>query len=192
MINKIAILLIIIGYASCKPSSKEFSELEVAKEYYSLLDHSDAEGMTKLIGDSIVIRETEDEYQEVFSREGYSTWVKWDEVFEPSYKVLEIKHVDKVVKAKVSKIDKRLTFLHEEPMVWEEVVAFKDGMIVKVERINYEVFNVPRFLANRQKLVSWIEESHPELTGFLYDQTAKGGLNYLKAMRLYDDNFNAK
>jgi len=109
-----------------------------------------------------------------------------DSIFDPSYEILEINQVDKTVKAKVSKIDSRISFLHEEPMVWNEIIQFDNGKIIKIERVKYLVFDVSKFLKNRDSLVSWTEESHPELTGFLYDQSEKGGLMYLKAIELFE------
>jgi hypothetical protein len=47
------------------------------------------------------------------------------------------------------------------------------------------LFNVEKFVKNRDELVNWISENHPELNGFLNDQTKSGGLYYLKAIQLY-------
>ena len=41
------------------------------------------------------------------------------------------------------------------------------------------------FVKNRDGLVNWIDENHPELNGFIHDQTENGGLKYLKAIELY-------
>lgn len=190
-INPIILSLLLIGLMSCKTSEKEKvkekSKLEIAKQYYKALDNSDRLEMLTLLADSIVIRENADNYEERFSQNGYAVWLKWDSVFEPTYKILEIEEENAVVTAKISKIDKRLFFLTEEPMVWNEIVRFDNNRIVKVERIEYEVFNVEKFLKNRDELVSWIDKNHPELSGFLYDQTKAGGMKYLKAIKLYNN-----
>lgn len=189
--NKIIILslLLTIGFASCKNSekekNKETSKLEIAKQYYKALDQSDGSGMRILLGDSIVIRENADNYEERFSQKGYMVWLEWDSVFDPTYEILQIEQEGEIVKAKISKIDKRILFLHEEPMVWNEIVRFDNNKIIKVERIEYEVFNVEKFLKNRDGLVSWIDENHPELSGFLFPQTKSTGIKYLKAIELY-------
>tara|TARA_R110002050_G_scaffold109796_3_gene221140 strand:- start:11874 stop:12458 length:585 start_codon:yes stop_codon:yes gene_type:complete len=189
--NKIIVLLLFltIGFISCKTSEKvkhkETSKLEIAKQYYKALDNSDGSRMLTLLGDSIVIRENADNYEERFSQKGYTVWLAWDSVFEPTYKILEIEQENEVVKAKISKIDKRLFFLTEEPMVWNEIIRFENNKIIKVEKIEYEVFNVTKFLKNREELVNWIDENHSQLSGFLYPQTKSKGMNYLKAIELY-------
>ncbi len=183
-------LLLTIGFISCKTSEKqnvkETSRLEIAKQYYKALDNSDSSEMLALLSDSIVIRENADNYEERFSQNGYTVWLEWDSVFEPTYKILEIEEENEVVKAKISKIDKRISFLTEEPMIWNEIVRFDKNKIVKVERIEYEVFNVEKFLENRDGLVSWIDKYHSELSGFLYPQTKPVGMSYLKAIELYN------
>ena len=141
--------------------------------------------MVTLLRDSIVIRESEDDYEENFSEKGYIEWLNWDSVFDPTYKILEIEKENETVKAKISKMDKRIFFLHEEPMVWNEIIRFDNNKIISVERIQYEVFNVAKFLKNRDGLVSWIDENHPELNGFLNAQTKSVGMKYLKAIELY-------
>ncbi len=181
-----------IGFITCKNSENEkgikTSKLEIAKNYYKALDNSNSTEMLTLIGDSIVIRENNDDYQERFSRNGYTVWLKWDSVFEPTYKILEIEEKNEVVNARISKVDKRIIFLTEEPMVWKEIIRFDKNKIVKVERIEYEVFNVPKFVRNRDTLVSWVDRYHPELSGFLYPQTKSVGMKYLKAIELYNKN----
>jgi hypothetical protein len=178
-------LLIIIGFISCKSSEKEIDTLEIAKKYYKALDQSDHSEMAHLLTDSLVTKETEYEYEQTFSRNEYSEWLKWDAVFEPTYEILEIEQENGVVKASVSKMDKRIAFLHKEPIVTHQVIRFDKDKIISVETTEYVDFNDSTFVKNRDKLVSWIDENHPELTGFIYDQTEYGGKQYLKAIKLY-------
>lgn len=185
--NKISAisLFMIIGFLSCKTSEKGIDKLEIAKQYYKALENADSSEMAVLVSDSIVIRESEADYQEEFSQKEYVEWLKWDSVFDPTYTILEIDQENGIVKAKISKMDKRIFFLHEEPIVWNEIIRFDNYKINSVERIKYEVFNVSKFIENRDGLVSWIKEYQPELDGFLNDQTKSGGMKYLKAIELY-------
>ena len=176
-----------IGFISCKTSEKEIEKLEIAKKYYKFLDSSDVSRMATLLGDSIVIRESEDDYEENFSQKAYIEWLEWDSVFDPTYKILEIEQDDETIKAKISKIDKRIAFLHEEPMVWNDIIRFNNNKIISVERIQYDVFNVEKFLKNRDGLLSWINENHPRLNGFLNAQTKSVGMKYLQAIELYQN-----
>tara|TARA_R110000868_G_scaffold220806_1_gene472219 strand:- start:1896 stop:2198 length:303 start_codon:yes stop_codon:yes gene_type:complete len=92
---------------------------------------------------------------------------------------------DEIVKAKISKIDKRLSFLHHEPIVTNQVIRFDKDKIISIETTEYVIFNDSTFVKNRDGLVNWIDENHPELNGFIHDQTENGGLKYLKAIELY-------
>lgn len=183
-------LLIIVGLASCKNSKTTISKLEIAKTYYNILDNSNTSEITTLMSDSVVVRESEDNYEERFSKNGYAEWLQWDSVFKPTYKILKIEQEGETVKTKISKIDKRLLFLHEEPIVWDEILHFQNNKINRIERIKYNVFNVNTFLRNREKLINWIDKNHPELNGFLDEQTKLVGQKYLKAIQLYSSENN--
>ena len=185
--NKIVVLLflIAIGFISCKNSEKEIGKLEIAKQYYKALDNSDSAVMNILLTDSLLTKETDYDYEQTFSKKEYiKEWLKWDSVFNPTYKVLEIEQENETVKAKISKVDKRILLLHEEPTVWNEVIRFDSDKIISIERKNV-IFNDKTWERNRTKLLSWIDENHPELNGFLNGQTESVGLQYLKAIELY-------
>lgn len=183
-------LLIIVGLASCKNSETTISKLEIAKTYYNILDNSNTSEITTLMSDSVVVRESEDNYEERFSKNGYAEWLQWDSVFKPTYKILKIEQEGETVKTKISKIDKRLLFLHEEPIVWDEILHFQNNKINRIERIKYNVFNVNTFLRNREKLINWIDKNQTELNGFLDEQTKLVGQKYLKAIQLYSSENN--
>ncbi|WP_394751272.1 hypothetical protein [Spongiimicrobium salis] len=187
--NRIGILLcfLILGCMSCKNTKKEIDKLELAKRYYEALDTSDRMEMAKLLTDSLLTRETEYDYEQTFSQEEYLEWLKWDSVFGPAYEILDIGEEKGFVKASVSKVDKRILFLHEEPIVTRQHIHFKEDKIITVETTKYEVFKDSIFVKNRTEFLQWINENHPELNGVIYDQTKAGGLKYLKAMQLFED-----
>ena len=173
-----------IGFICCNSSHTEIDNLEIARQYYAVLDHSDDSKIESLLSDSIVILEIDYDYQEVFSKKGYVQWLQWDAIFDPTYEVLEIEQSNGMVKARISKTDKRISFLHQKPTVTEEVIHFDHGKIIRVERTNI-VFDEDTFVRNREALLTWIDQNHPELNGFIYDQSETGGMNYLKAIELY-------
>lgn len=176
-----------LAFFSCKTApKKETDKIGIARQYYQALDRSDGPAMEKLLADSLFTQEGD--YRQTFSRAAYREWVKWDAVFEPRYEILQIAQESEGVVAKISKGDKRIFFLHKAPIVTQQVIRFDGNKISGVETIDYIGFNESTFLDNRGKLLRWIEEHHPELNGFLYDQTESGGMNYLKAIELYQDN----
>jgi len=187
--NRITILLVLItiGIISCKNSEKEFDQLEIAKKYYKVLDKSNVSGIETLLTDSLLTKETEYNYEQTFSKKEYVEWLQWDSVFKPTYKILEIGQKNGIVKAKISKTDKRISFLHKEPIVTEQVIRFDMDKISSIETTKYVVFNDSVFVKNRGRLSNWIDKNHPELNGFIHDQTKSGGMKYLKAIELYEN-----
>ncbi|WP_407264571.1 hypothetical protein [Tenacibaculum maritimum] len=187
--NKITVLLLLItiGIISCKNSEKEFDKLEIAKKYYKVLDKSNVSGIETLLTDSLLTKETEYDYEQTFSKKEYVEWLKWDSVFKPTYKILKIGQENGTVKAKISKTDKRISFLHKEPIVTEQVIRFDKDKISSIETTKYVIFNNSVFVKNRDGLLNWIDKNHPELNGFIHNQTKSGGMKYLKAIELYEN-----
>ncbi len=175
---------LIIGFTSCKTSEKKIDKLEIAKQYYKALDNSDGATMKILLADSLHTKETDYDYEQTLSHKEYIEWLKWDSIFDPEYKILEIEQENEIVNAKISKVDKRIRFLHEEPIVWSAVIRFNADKIISIERKN-AVFKDKTWERNRTKLLNWVDENHPELNGFLNEKTASAGMKYLKAIELY-------
>jgi len=182
--NKLTVflLLITIGITSCKNSEKELDKLEIAKKYYVSINNSNPSETTELITESFTT--IDDGFEQKYNGNEYAEWVKWDSVFQPTYEILEIGQENGTVKAKISKIDKRISFLHHEPIITDEIIQFEGNKIKEINRTSAS-FNVDKFVKNRDELVNWITKNHPELNGFLNDQTKSGGMNYLKAIELY-------
>ena len=65
------------------------------------------------------------------------------------------------------------------------LLSFEKDKIYEVEIIEYLYFDDETWVARRQALIEWVAANHPELDGFIYDQTKAGALNYLKAIELY-------
>lgn len=184
--NKIIILLLLLtlGFTSCKNSEKGIDKIEIAKQYYKALDNSDHSALASLLTDSLLTKETEYDYEQTFSLNEYVEWMKWDSVFDPQYKILEIEEKNGVIKARISKEDHRISFLHEEPIVTSEIIRFDKNKIKTIERTNV-LFNDSVFVKNRTEFLNWIDQNYPEWNGFIYDQTKNGGMKYLKAIERY-------
>ncbi len=179
------VLIIPIGFTSCKTAEKEIDRLDIAKEYYSVLASSDVSKIKGLVTDSLLTKETEYNYEQTFSLEDYVAWLQWDAVFEPTYEILQIAEEGETVKVTVSKIDQRIAFLHQKPIVTHQVLRFKKTKITSIETTKYVIFDDATFVKNRDSLVNWVAKEHPHLNGFIHDQTKEGGRKYLKAMALY-------
>ena len=139
--NKILILLLLIELISCKNSEKEIDKLEIAKRYYAILDKSNVSEIATLLTDSLLTKETEYDYEQTFSKKEYVEWLEWDSIFEPTYKILEIEQENGTVKAKISKTDKRISFLHNEPIVTTQIIHFDNDKITSIETTKYVIFN---------------------------------------------------
>ena len=184
--NKILVVMcIVIGFISCKNDKQGLDKLQIAKQYYKILSNSDDSKIASLINDSLLTRETEYNYEQTFSLEQYKEWLKWDAKFGPKYEIIDIVVEGDVVKAQISKIDKRILFLHEEPIVSNQIIRFDKDKITSIETTQYVVFNDSLFVKNRSDLLNWMDENQPNLKGFIYDQTEEGAINYLKALELY-------
>ncbi len=175
-------MLFIFGCTSCKNSEKEKNKLEIAKQYYKVLDNSDYSEITVWFGDSLITKEGG--YVQSYSQREYLEFLKWDSVFDPSYEILEIEAEDEIVKAKISKVDKRILFLHETPFITNQIIRFREGKLSIVE-IDYENFDEKTWEKNKTELLSWIDKNHPELNGFINDQTQIGANKFLKAIALF-------
>ncbi|MDH7447806.1 hypothetical protein [Aquimarina sp. 2201CG14-23] len=145
--------------------------------------------MKALLADSLVTSIPKYGYEVRYSKNDYlENWLKWDSVFEPTYKVLEMELENGIVKAKVSKTDKRIRFLMGKPFLTYEILKFKNNKIMSVKE-EYLNFDELAWEKNKNGLLIWIEENHPELNlnRFIYDQTESGGQKFLKAIELYEN-----
>ncbi|NKI33029.1 hypothetical protein [Croceivirga thetidis] len=179
--------LVLVSFASsCKQEAK-IDRIKIAEEYYKMLDTSDDVGLVPLLADSILTKETEYNYEYTYAMKDYVQWLKWDAAFEPTYEVIEMVEENDEVKVRVSKIDKRIEFLHKEPIITNQILRFKNDKISSIETIKYVNFNDSLFVKNRDELVNWIDQYHPELNGFINDQTEVGGQKYLRAMDYFEN-----
>ncbi|MEZ4841262.1 MAG: hypothetical protein R2821_07060 [Flavobacteriaceae bacterium] len=54
----------------------------------------------------------------------------------------------------------------------DQVIHFdKDKITSGIETTKYVIFNDSVFVKNRDGLLDWIDKNHPELNGFIHDQT---------------------
>ncbi|WP_299219465.1 hypothetical protein [uncultured Aquimarina sp.] len=164
--------------------SRKNHNTQLVQNYYNQLNQSNYLELSKLIGDSITI--SEGDYNMNYSKDDYYKHFQWDSVFSPKYELLEVKEIDKKVVIRVSKICTRIKFLNEKTIISKEVIEIKNQKISKIKNIemdsDFKLWN-----SKKSEMVTWIKKNHPELDGFMYDQTKTGAQNYLKAMALFKE-----
>ncbi|MBQ4803291.1 hypothetical protein J8L88_10565 [Aquimarina sp. MMG015] len=155
---------------------------QLVKDYYNQLNQSNYSELSEFIGDSITI--SEGDYNMNYSTNDYYQFFQWDSVFNPKYEILAIKEIDNKVEISISKTCTRIEFLNQKPLISTEIIEIKNQKISKIKNIemdsDFKLWNI-----KRGQMVTWIKKNHPELDGFIYDQTKIGAQNYLKAIDLY-------
>ena len=189
--NRILIisLILLVGLVSCKNSEKTIDKLQIAENYFVALDESNSAKMQDLLADSLITTIPKYEYEVRYSKNDYlRNWLKWDSIFEPTYKVLEMNVENGTVKAKVSKSDKRIIFFMGKPFITNEILRFKGDKIIELET-EYINFDEETWGKNRTELLNWTKENHPELNLDLNInmQTESGGKKFLKAIERYEN-----
>ncbi len=177
-------LLLAIGFISCKNSKKEINRVDIVKQYFNSLNSSDLSRISNQFSDSL--KTIEGKHKNIYFNNDYLEILKWDSVFQPRYKILEIKeYKNGNVEAKISKMDRRITFLHEKSFLTNQIFSFQKDKITSIET-DYLNFDYTTWGENKNALLDWIEKNHPELNGFVNDMTKNGGVKFLKAIELYN------
>ncbi|AXT57772.1 hypothetical protein D1815_19175 [Aquimarina sp. AD1] len=160
---------------------------QLVKDYYNQLNQSNYSELSEFIGDSITI--SEGDYNMNYSTNDYYQFFQWDSVFNPKYEILAIKEIDNKVEISICKTCTRIEFLNQKPLISTEIIEIKNQKISKIKNIemdsDFKLWNI-----KRGQMVTWIKKNHPELDGFIYDQTKIGAQNYLKAITLYKKSNN--
>lgn len=182
--KKIAVLICCVMMAiSCKQGNKGIDKVQIAEKYISALNASDYNQVVGLFLDSI--RFNEMDYKRTLTKENYHTLFQWDSIFSPKYRILDVREDGNNLHLKVSKECDRILFLHENAFVTHEIMKIKDGAIHSIDIVEYVDFNDSLWTAKRENLVSWIQSHHPELNGFIHDQTKEGAIKFRKAIDFY-------
>lgn len=160
-----------------------FSPEDAVTQYYNGFASSDYNEVKSVINDSITI--VAGDYVMPFSRESYYEQFKWDSIFQPKYKIVALENQNDHVIATITLSTLKHKFLKNDPMTCSYKFSFKEGAISRVQELNCPDADWKTWAQRRDSLVSWINQNHPELNGFINDLTMKGAQNYLKAIDLY-------
>jgi hypothetical protein len=174
-------------HVGCNSQPEESTPEEIAIEYINALNASDFEKINSNISDSILT--VEGDFIVTNSRENYYVHFQWDSVFVPNYKVIETEKItENSLEITLSKECKRIHYLHDTATVYKVLMEFEDHQITKITTTDYLHFDFTKWQSRRDTLVAWIDQNHPELNGFVFDQSALGAKNYLKAIELYRED----
>ncbi|MCR9226494.1 MAG: hypothetical protein NXH90_03605 [Flavobacteriaceae bacterium] len=189
-LTNIIIPLLFFGILwGCGPAPKKEDKKALVREYYQAMSDSDYAKVVGFFQDSI--RFNEMDYNRTFSKSAYRDLFEWDSVFHPTYRVLEIEEKGDELHVSVSKKCERINFLHEGAFYTNEIFKIKEGAIQQIDVVEYVDFKDSLWAAKRENLMSWIAEHHPELDGFIYDQTKEGAIKFKKAIDFFKNRRDA-
>ncbi|MDF1698359.1 MAG: hypothetical protein P1U56_21090 [Saprospiraceae bacterium] len=177
---------LLIPFVSCKKKAPSFKKTVIAQVYYEGRNHNAIKEVCALIKNKISIDEQGVLHN--YTTKEYENHLRWESVFNPVFKMLDIKQEGKVVKATISTRDMRTKFLHKKPIVTKELIHFKDGFISKVEISEYVDVEHQTLKKNQDDFLTWINENHPELAKSMMKKSVKGAEKYLEALQIYKRN----
>ncbi len=159
------------------------SENELILNYFEAFNQSDFDELSKLVTPDFKM--TEGSFSLCCSKEEFKTIFQWDSVFVPHYKVLSVNKQEAGSDAVISKTDRRIAFLHDDPMISNISVEFKNGKISQLIIKDYQQFDTKKWSGRLNDIISWININSPEINGFQKDITPEGAHHYLKAIDLF-------
>ena len=171
---------------SCKSSSDNLKPEEVVVGYINGLNESSFKQIEPYISDSLLTMEGD--FVLTQSSEEYKIHFQWDSVFSPEYNIINSKKIsDNSIEVILSKTCDRIKYLHDTATVYTAIFDLDNNHIIKINNTALIYFDTLKWSNRRDTLVAWVKKHHPELDGFIYDQTLVGAQNYLKAIELYHD-----
>lgn len=183
--QRLLLICFTIVLLSCQTEKKQAGNSQIIKDFYLELNNSNLNRASAYIHDGIIVSEFQ--FIQVKSKDEWFTQFKWDSVFNPTYKILELIEADGKVEVIISKECERIRFLHDSATIYKVEYEFLDGKIKKDSIFEYLVFDFKKWQSRRGSLVAWANLNHPELPDFIFDQTIEGGQNYMKAIEFYED-----
>lgn len=181
---RIILLCCLIVLFSCNESSTSYTPAEVIETYYEGFNTSDYDLVQTVLADSLTVNEGP--FGTTFSQEAYYVFFQWDSVFTPFSKLSDFRTEKNQISVLVSTTSQRYTFLENNPFSCEHTFTILSGKISAIEigACPGEDRNV--WQSNRDSLVAWINQYHPDMSGFIHDLTKEGAEKYVSAIQLYE------
>ncbi|RMB58617.1 hypothetical protein EAX61_09760 [Dokdonia sinensis] len=167
---------------------RTLSPEDAVTQYYNGFASGDYNEVKSVIDDSITL--VAGDYVMPFSKESYYEQFKWDSIFQPKYELVSIEKQNDDIIATTTLSTIKHKFLKNDPMSCSYKISFKEGAISRIQELNCPDADWKTWAQRRDSLLSWINQNHPELDGFINDLTMRGAQNYLKAIDLYTTRKN--
>jgi len=186
MKNRSLILFLLYSLIGCK--EQKLTHKQIVTKYYNARDAVNYNELKTVISDSITF--TAGDYVMPYTLDSFYEVFKWDSIFKPSYKIVELEESNNKIIASVSSNSVRHEFLKNSPMTCQYKISFESGKISKIEEIECSGADWRIWQKEVGSLVGWIKQNYPELDGFIYDMTMNGAIHYLKAIEFYETDKN--
>lgn len=100
--------------------------------------------------------------------------------------MLEINVVNNTLNLLLSKINKRIKFLHDTAIVYSVMIHTKRNQVSIIDIIDYSNLDLTKIRAREDSLFHWIDQNYPQLSSIKNDRSIKGAMDYLKAIGLFE------
>ena len=187
MKNIFPILFLFYFLSGC--NNRVLTYQETVIKYYNARHAANFNELRTLINDSITI--TSGDYVMPYDHASFYEVFKWDSIFRTSYSIVELDEKNNQVITSVTMNSLRNEFLKNNKMTCDYKISFNSGKILKIEEIECRDVDWEIWQKQRDSLVDWIKQNHPELNGFIHDMTMNGAINYLKAIEFYETDKNS-
>ena len=184
MKNTFLALFILCFLTGCKEHN--LSHKEIVSKYYNSFDSGNYNEIKAVLNDSVT--QIAGDFVTPYNHDSFYEFFKWDSIFEPSYKIVELVEKNNDILVTVAQENVRNEFLKNNPLLYKVKVSFISSKISKLEELESIDTNWEIWIQERDSLVNWIKNNHPDLDGFVKDMTMKGSKNYLKAIELFTSN----
>ena len=106
--QRVLLIGIIFTLISCQSENKEINRKQIVRDYYNELNLSNLFSASNYINDSIILSEFD--FIQVNTKQDWFRQFKWDSVFLPNYKIIDITETDGRLVATISKECKRIRY----------------------------------------------------------------------------------
>ncbi len=173
-----------ILFFGCTGNNTKNLDDSVIHRYYAAVEQNDFNAMKQFLHDSVATYEGK-----MLISKGVKDFYRiyqWDSVFQPTYRIVEANESDPdTYVVKISKDCRRIRFLMDEPFLTSQKISTDGEKILRIETIDYLNADWDKWESRRNALVGYTDTHHPELSGFVFDQSREGAVHYLQAIEHY-------